>query len=227
MQKIKLLKLKNTPIIDQLAMEEALLRTCDQNYCVISHGTKPAIVMGISGKPELLIEEQNPYPVIRRFSGGGTVLVDENTFFISLICNSLKDIPSYPAHILKWTSALYAPLFQENQFNLKENDYALGNKKFGGNAQYIVKNRWLHHSSLLWDYNLEAMQVLKIPERAPDYRQNRSHSDFLCPLKPHFSSKEHFESLFLKELARHFTIEDITQDQLDLKKFHRKTTTLL
>ena len=31
---------------------------------------------------------RNPVPVIRRFSGGGTVFVDANTLFVTWICNT-------------------------------------------------------------------------------------------------------------------------------------------
>lgn len=50
-------------------------------------------------------------------------------------------------------------------------DYVFGNRKFGGNAQSITKGRWVHHTSFLWDYEMMNMFYLKLPKRAPDYRQ--------------------------------------------------------
>lgn len=44
-------------------------------------------------------------------------------------------------------------------------------RKFGGNAQAITRQRWLHHTSFLWDFKPENMQLLKAPVRAPDYRE--------------------------------------------------------
>ena len=49
-------------------------------------------------------------------------------------------------------------------------DYVLGERKFGGSAQSITKDRWLHHTSFLWDYHMSRMAYLKIPKRAPEYR---------------------------------------------------------
>lgn len=49
-------------------------------------------------------------------------------------------------------------------------DYVFGNRKFGGNAQSIIKNRWIHHTSFLWDYEVRNMAYLKLPVRAPEYR---------------------------------------------------------
>ena len=52
-------------------------------------------------------------------------------------------------------------------------DYAYGERKFGGNAQAITKQRWLHHTSLLWDFSDARMRLLKHPSKAPEYRAVR------------------------------------------------------
>ena len=52
-------------------------------------------------------------------------------------------------------------------------DYVFGHRKFGGNAQAITKDRWLHHTSFLWDYQQDRMALLKLPARAPEYRAVR------------------------------------------------------
>ncbi|KAL9667267.1 hypothetical protein QQ045_001618 [Rhodiola kirilowii] len=48
-------------------------------------------------------------PVIKRFSGGGTVIVDGGTVFVTFICNK-DDVPGlqqYPRHIMSWSSLVY------------------------------------------------------------------------------------------------------------------------
>ncbi len=128
------------------------------SVCLLNRGSPPAIVMGISGKmDELIYREkfhQAPLPVIRRFSGGGTVIVDHNTLFVTLICQA-DQVPAspFPRSLMQWLAELYRPLFSTQPFDLRENDYTLGERKWGGNAQSIIKGRWLHHSSLLWDYD--------------------------------------------------------------------------
>lgn len=88
---LNLIEWHERPIFQQLQLEEALLRTDGGNWCLINQGTTPAIVMGISGKPEKWIHpaffERKPFPLIRRFSGGGTVVVDKHTLFVTFICN--------------------------------------------------------------------------------------------------------------------------------------------
>lgn len=49
-------------------------------------------------------------------------------------------------------------------------DYCFGDVKFGGNAQAITKQRFLHHTSMLWNYQKDRMQLLSHPAKIPDYR---------------------------------------------------------
>ena len=47
---IKVLQLRQVPILRQLHLEEALLRADEGNWCILNDGTaQPAIVLGISG----------------------------------------------------------------------------------------------------------------------------------------------------------------------------------
>jgi lipoate-protein ligase A len=98
----------DTSIQDQLVLEEKLLREDNKNYCLINSGTTPTIVMGISGKAETLLHLDklpDSIPVLKRFSGGGTVVVDENTVFVTFIRNKADhDFPAYPEPILRWAN---------------------------------------------------------------------------------------------------------------------------
>ena len=61
--------------------------------------------------------------VIKRFTGGGTVVTDQNTQFVTLIINQ-ADLPSVlpqPRPIMQWTQKFYAPLFSRfGRFELQE-----------------------------------------------------------------------------------------------------------
>lgn len=192
---INLLRLEGVPILQQLHLEERLLRTSSDNWCIINDGTnRPSIVMGVSGKPKELLDTdavlRDEIPVIRRFTGGGTVIVDQGTIFVTFICNkdAILGLQSYPQPIMSWSSLIYKNMFQGNgDFRLRENDYVLGNHKFGGNAQSITKNRWVHHTSFLWDYEVNNMDYLKMPKRVPEYRQARNHLEFICRMKDYIS----------------------------------------
>ncbi|MBS0621034.1 MAG: lipoate--protein ligase family protein [Verrucomicrobia bacterium] len=228
-----LIRLKNCSIEKQLELEEHLLRNDRRNFCILNTGSTPAIVMGISGKKEELVDcaraKAQGIPILKRFSGGGTVIVDENTLFVTFICQKdLHPFPAYPEPIMRWTEGLYKGVLAHPEFALRENDYVLGVRKFGGNAQYIKKERWLHHTSFLWDYSPERMGCLLHPKKTPPYRAGRSHEDFLCTLKEQFPSKEHFLGKLVQELSSHYLTEEWKELGKDLySEAQLKTSTHL
>lgn len=226
---MNVLYLSHLPILEQLEIEEALLRADNQEWCLINSGSPPAIILGISAKPEdhlnLSLVKKHGVPVIKRFSGGGTVYVDEQTLFVTFIRN--HETP-FPRQILSWSEEIYRPLFASLPFEVKENDYVFGDKKFGGNAQYIKKGRFLHHSSFLWDFCAKKMNYLLLPKRRPKYRGDRPHGEFLCKLKDYFPSKEELLCSLKKELANHFLISEVSLPEITpiLTAPHRKATAL-
>ncbi|XP_022884504.1 uncharacterized protein LOC111401140 isoform X1 [Olea europaea var. sylvestris] len=213
---MNLVRLKGVPILQQLHLEERLLRTSSDNWCIINDGTDdPNIVMGISGKPVELLEIdsvlRDEIPVIRRFTGGGTVIVDQGTIFVTFICNkdAVPGLQSYPRPIMSWSSLVYQKVFQGiGDFSLRENDYVLGNHKFGGNAQSIIKNRWVHHTSFLWDYEISNMDYLKLPKRSPDYRQARGHLEFICRMKDYIP-RLYFIDRTIDAVGSHFVVRSM------------------
>lgn len=232
---LTLISLKNIPIFKQLQLEEALLRGHEENYCLINSGSKEkAIVMGISSPIDDHLDKEHlqkeNLPIIKRFSGGGTVFVDENTLFVTFIFNeSAMPIQAFPEPILKWSESFYRDVFKSSSFALKENDFVFGDQKFGGNAKYIRKNRWLLHTSFLWDYDVKKMQALKLPSKRPSYRKERDHAQFLTPLKAHFESKERLIHQIESQLLKHFKVKKVIQQypKESLQTPHRKTTTFL
>lgn len=162
--------------------------------------------MGTSQEPSALLDlervKNSNIPVIKRFSGGGTVVVDENTLFITFIfAKDFLSVPPFPEPILKWSASLYQKSWQIPGFHLRENDYCIDDKKCGGNAQYIQKDRWLHHTSFLWDYSLDNMHHLLLPQKRPQYRLDRSHEAFLTRLKYHAQTPEVLLESFQKNLG--------------------------
>lgn len=230
---LNLLQLPQLPVLQQLRIEEALLRADDSNWLILNHGSTEAIVMGISGKPELLINtdklSQRPIPIIKRFSGGGTVVVDHNTYFATWICNTdAVGVECCPCKIHRWTADIYSKALPQIGLKLEENDYVIGERKCGGNAQYLRRGRWLHHTSFLWDYSPDLMDYLLMPQKTPLYRLGRSHQEFICTLKEHVTSKEALTKSLLATVQDNFCVAEIAPDALQslLDKPHRKTTTI-
>lgn len=234
METLHYLELRNFPILEQLRLEEALLRVDDRNWCLINRGSPRSIVMGISGKAEEVsflnkVQDAN-IPVIKRYSGGGTVIVDSDTVFISFIANrSILPCPCYPRKVMDWSGEFYAPLLHPYPFAVRENDYVIGDHKFGGNAQSITKDRFVHHSTLLWDFSDTNMDFLQFPAKVPEYRGKRAHSDFLCRLKDYCKCQDQFVSGFLEQLGASYCLESSDVEKLrSLQEApHRQVVTLI
>lgn len=226
--------LNQIPIFEQLKLEEALYRADERNWLLINVGSPPAIVMGISQQVHEVVDEKRhqllSVPLIRRFSGGGTVVVEPETVFVSLILNH-EELPGpiFPKNVLAWTADLYRPIFGSLSFALQENDYAIGGKKCGGNAQSFSKNRFVHHTTFLWDYSEKHMSLLKMPPKMPAYREGRSHQEFLQPLKTFFPSQGGFAQNILGCVSEKFAVKQaFWEEALAVHaKQHRKSTCLI
>lgn len=107
---INVLRTSAMPIYQQLRLEESLLRITKKNWLLLNDGTPdPAIVLGISGKPEKLVHLPDAraagIQMIKRYTGGGTVMVDSNTVFVTMVFNT-SDVPEvqpFPCPIMKFT----------------------------------------------------------------------------------------------------------------------------
>ncbi len=187
---------KKLNIFKQLKLEKKLLKEIDKPFCIINEGTASSIILGISNVAKDLVKidlaQMDKIPIIQRFTAGGCVFVDENTLFVTFIFSkNFLSIPLFPESILKWAETFYKKVFKFKNFKLIDNDFAIGNKKVAGNAMYIKKDRFLLHTSFLLDYDIQKMKkYLKMPKKTPAYRKNRSHENFLYPLKKKYSKKE-------------------------------------
>jgi len=218
---LKFIHEKELNILNQLKIEEFLLKNLDDNFCIINEGTSSSIILGVSNNEEDLIEIKNAkkdkIPIIKRFTAGGSVFVDKKTLFVTFIFskNSLP-ITFFPEPILRWAENFYKKVFELKNFKLIENDFVIDDKKIAGNAMYIKKDRFLLHTSFLMDFDNKKMKkYLKIPKAAPKYRKNRSHKSFLLSLKK-ILSKEIFVKKIKYRLDNIFELENISF--LDIEK---------
>ena len=78
------------------------------------------VVMGIGGKPEKLLNieqvKEDNVLVIKRFSGGGTVVLDTNSVWTTLIGRTIDfpNVEPYPRSIMEWSANdIFIPTFQK------------------------------------------------------------------------------------------------------------------
>ena len=229
-------------IYKQLLLEECLLRTTQKNYLIFNRikNARPHIILGRGNKINdvVNVNATPKIPIIRRFTGGGTVYTDQNSQYVSFIFNTNDiNIDPYPVPMMKWTANIYKKILENDicneKFILNENDYCLNHLKFAGNAQSITRNRLIHHTSFLWKYSITEMnKYLTIPSKIPKYRENRQHDDFLCQLYPYYNQAfgpfdnldaciTHFNDKLINiALTTYFQIQIEEQDQFkNIDKF--------
>ena len=115
---LRLVRVRAFPVLRALHLGEALFRADGGIWYIVNDGApEPSIIMGISGKADQLVHlgaaRDAHVSLLRRYSGGGTVIADHNTVFASLIVapGAVPDIPAFPEPIMRWSESFYRPLF--------------------------------------------------------------------------------------------------------------------
>jgi lipoate-protein ligase A len=177
-----------------LALDEALLLLAED------HGgetlrtwewTVPAVVLGAAG---ILTEDVNEdackrdsVPVLRRSSGGGTVLLGHGCLCFSLMlaydrASELALVPSSYRYILSLISKALAAQVPGIE-PAGTSDLAWLGRKVSGNSQQRKRRHLLHHGTLLYDFDVDLVgRYLRQPSRQPEYRKQRLHGEFLAKL---------------------------------------------
>ena len=128
-------------------------------------------------------------PVLRRCSGGGTVLQGPGCWNYSLILKvephgPLRTIPGSNAFILERHRQLFEQLLGRPVTVQGDTDLVLDGKKFSGNAQRRKTSRLLFHGTVLLGLDLGLLEeLLPVPDRQPAYRNQRPHPGFLTNLE--------------------------------------------
>jgi lipoate-protein ligase A len=124
-------------------------------------------------------------PILRRCSGGGTVLQGPGCLNYALIVpippdgplSNLSDTNNFimQRHRDVLSKLLGVPVTSEGF-----TDLAIGGLKFSGNAQRRRRRTLLFHGTFLLDFDLSLIErVLNMPSKQPQYRNTRSHRDFV------------------------------------------------
>jgi lipoate-protein ligase A len=182
-------------IAENLALDEALLLAAEagQGGEVLRLWEQPnfAVVVGAGCKLSEEVDEgrcrADGVPILRRSSGGGTVLLGPGCLCFSLVLAYersplLREVPFSYVYILDRLREALTGLLP-NIERAGTSDLMTVGQKFSGNAQQRKRNYLLHHGTLLYGFPLERIgNYLRIPQRQPQYREGRSHGEFVCNL---------------------------------------------
>lgn len=152
----------NLPSTDpyfNLAVEEFFLKNSTDDILILWQSI-PSVVVG---KHQNMMAEVNyPYvmdrkiPVIRRLSGGGTVFHDLGNINFTYIANGkeghIVDFKRFTQPIVDFLNEMGVPACLSGR-----NDILVDGFKFSGNAEHVFKSRVLHHGTILFSADLNAL----------------------------------------------------------------------
>jgi len=195
--RMKLLDLTLPSPAENLACDEALLDWSEENGGeeILRFWELPEtfVVVGYANKIAAEVNVENcrakQIPIFRRCSGGGTVLQGAGCLNYSLILRITENSPSASISgankfIMERNRAAIESLHLASKLSVRgHTDLVLGDKKISGNSQRRRKDFLLFHGTFLLNFDLALVtQFLRMPSKEPDYRQSRSHDEFLTNL---------------------------------------------
>jgi lipoate---protein ligase len=185
---------------ENVALDEALLDACEAHQIIggvlrLWEPDNYFVVLGRSSDPRLEVNldacRAQRVPVLRRASGGGTVLAGPGCLMYAVVLSyadhaDARDISA--AHRLVLTRMADALLPLAPGINLAgTSDLAFHRgdllQKFSGNSLRCKRKHFLYHGTLLYDFDLDRVtQLLAQQTREPVYRAGRTHRAFLANL---------------------------------------------
>jgi len=182
---------------ENLACDEALLEAFEgsgrgEELLRVWQGAEYFVVLGhgnrLLDEVDVSICAAGGIPVLRRCSGGGTVLQGPGCLNYSLILQQNRfagaNVRAAFDFVLERHRSCLESLLGRRASIRGVSDLTLGERKFSGNAQYRKRHYLLVHGTFLLNFDLPSIaKFLRIPKKQPEYRRNRSHVDFLVNLQ--------------------------------------------
>ena len=175
----------------------------DQDYIVIGQSNKAENVVNKEA-----VEKDNTV-IMKRPSGGETVFLSPKMVIISLAYNPESRIRS--KYFFEQINTVIIKALENtgisNLYYKGISDICINDKKILGCSIYRRENHIFYHAVLNLGENISRItQYLAHPEREPDYRQGRSHDEFVTSVfKEGYSvSHEQIISAVRNEFIRNF-----------------------
>jgi len=151
--------------------------------------TGPVVVVGRSSRIDADVTldacRDDGVPVVRRFSGGGAVVLGPGclNYAVALSIVSRPELAHVGTSFEFILGRIVAALDVPGLSVAGETDLALAMRKVSGNAQRRGRRALLHHGTLLYGFDPGlASRYLNEPVRQPAYRAARRHEEFLGTL---------------------------------------------
>lgn len=194
-----------------LALEEYFLKNApSDDDLVILWRNSPTVVIGRNQNTAVEINQPfiaaNHINVVRRLSGGGAVYHDlGNLNFTFITAASAAKRNNFATFTIPIINALAE--FGIAAAFTGRNDLTIAGQKFSGNAQYIYRDRLLHHGTLLFDTDLTVLaQALSGSDTKYSTRAVPSKRSRVTTIRQHLPPAimlAEFEAALLKAIFAH------------------------
>ena len=192
MPALRLLDLTLSLPVENLALDEALLDELDERGGIpvlrFWESDRVFVVLGrasrVADDVDLPACERDGVSILRRASGGGTVLQGPGCLSYAFVFPldwhpDLTDIRRTNRFILEQMAAALRRWEPTTSFQ-GISDMAIDGMKISGNAQRRTRNALLFHGTILHGMSADLVaRYLGHPSRQPDYRADRPHQTFL------------------------------------------------
>ena len=196
---VKLLDLTLPTPAENLACDEALLDWCEagggDEVLRFWESHEPFVVVGYANKVASEVNvaacEAGEIPILRRCSGGGTVVQGPGCLNYALILRITEDGPTRNISAAnQFIMARNRAAIQSAVSHLPSavqvsghTDLSIDGRKVSGNAQRRRRTFLLFHGTFLLRFELKLIgTLLRMPSRQPDYRAGREHEEFVANL---------------------------------------------
>jgi lipoate-protein ligase A len=171
------------------AMFQSVEAGASESLCRSWQTTRPVVVVGRSSRiaADVVLDacREDRVPVLRRFSGGGAVVLGPGclNYAVALSLVSRPELRHVRASFQFILGRIAAALDIPDLSIAGGTDLALATRKVSGNAQRRGRRALLHHGTLLYGFDPRlAVRYLREPARRPPYRSGRDHPEFLGTL---------------------------------------------
>ena len=196
-----------------IAAEEYLIKNLDEEVLMLWKSNDSVVV----GKHQVTVAETNltftlanNIPVVRRFTGGGTVFHDEGNINFTVILKHNKpdiDFKKHTKPVIDFLRKLGLNAEFEGKNNIRVNEL-----KVSGNAAHVFKNKTLYHGTLLFDSNLSKLKSsIKPPDATIETRaiqSIRSKTSNISNFIESDLSMPSFEEMLKKHLIEWYEISE-------------------
>lgn len=209
-----------------ISIDRRIIAACRQKICLqVWSPDHDIVVLGNSERADAACYQERcamqNIPVLKRKGGGGAVVLHPHCIIVSLglwvrhYFHNMHYFARINAAVIDSLAVYRSALADLRHRGIS--DIAWGECKVAGTSIFRSRNYLLYQASLLYRAEVDKISaLLPHPPREPDYREGRTHAEFLCGLADIVSDskQEEIGAVLRRELPRviaHLLAEELIE----------------